>query len=196
MSVSAERPRALREQALPARVASGVGLAVLTLFAVWRGGAIFAAVLSFTLLCGVAEFVRMARRAGYPVFVPQTFVLAAAILFYAQMPVIPGASVVIPLIVLWFLVELLRFPDLGRTAGLAFTCLGLLYVLGLGLHLQWLRDDAQGGARILAVLLGTWAADTAAFFVGIRWGRHRLAPSISPGKSTEGAVAGGIAALL
>ncbi|MGH8669488.1 MAG: phosphatidate cytidylyltransferase, partial [Burkholderiales bacterium] len=41
----------------------------------------------------------------------------------------------------------------------------------------------------------TWIADTAAYFVGVRYGRHKLAPSISPGKSWEGA-AGGLAAVL
>ena len=196
MSVSADRQSALREQALPARVASGVGLALLTIVAVWLGGAFFAAVLSIALLCGVAEFVRMARRAGHAMLVPHTLSLAAVILFYAQMPVIPGASVVLPLLVSWILLALLRRPDLGRTAGLAFSVLGLVYVIGLGLHLQWLRDASQGAGRVFAVLLGTWAADTAAFFVGIRWGRRRLAPNISPGKSIEGAVAGGVAALL
>src|SRR6185503_17555955 len=40
-----------------------------------------------------------------------------------------------------------------------------------------------------------WLADTAAYFVGSRWGRHKLAPGISPGKTWEGA-AGGIAGAL
>lgn len=43
---------------------------------------------------------------------------------------------------------------------------------------------------ILAFLLIIWANDTAAYFVGIAAGRHKLAPRISPGKSWEGAIAG------
>lgn len=39
----------------------------------------------------------------------------------------------------------------------------------------------------------TWAADSGAFFVGRAWGRRRLAPALSPGKTWEGA-AGGLAA--
>jgi phosphatidate cytidylyltransferase len=45
------------------------------------------------------------------------------------------------------------------------------------------------------VLILVWLADTAAYFVGSRWGRHKLAPGISPGKTWEGA-AGGIAGAL
>lgn len=42
----------------------------------------------------------------------------------------------------------------------------------------------------LSFLLVIWANDTAAYFVGIAAGRHKLAPAISPGKSWEGAMAG------
>jgi phosphatidate cytidylyltransferase len=46
----------------------------------------------------------------------------------------------------------------------------------------------------LLVLGVAWIADTAAYFAGRRWGRRRLAPSISPGKTWEGAAGGLIAA--
>jgi phosphatidate cytidylyltransferase len=45
----------------------------------------------------------------------------------------------------------------------------------------------------LLALAVVWIADTAAYFTGRRWGRHKLAPSISPGKTWEG-VAGGLIA--
>jgi len=48
---------------------------------------------------------------------------------------------------------------------------------------------------VLAVLVLVWIADTAAYFVGRKWGRRKLAPSISPGKSWEGAW-GGVAAAM
>jgi phosphatidate cytidylyltransferase len=49
--------------------------------------------------------------------------------------------------------------------------------------------------QVLLVLALVWIADTAAYFSGRAWGRHKLAPSISPGKTREGAVGGLLGAL-
>lgn len=49
--------------------------------------------------------------------------------------------------------------------------------------------------QVLLVLGLVWIADTAAYFVGRAWGRHKLAPSISPGKTREGAIGGLLGAL-
>lgn len=47
-----------------------------------------------------------------------------------------------------------------------------------------------GVALVAYPLAVTWMTDSAAFFGGRRWGRHKLAPALSPGKTMEGAVAG------
>lgn len=49
--------------------------------------------------------------------------------------------------------------------------------------------------EVLAVLVLVWIADTAAYFVGRAWGRRKLAPAISPGKTWEGAAGGVVGAL-
>jgi phosphatidate cytidylyltransferase len=48
-------------------------------------------------------------------------------------------------------------------------------------------------ARLLLLLGVVWIADTAAYLAGRRFGRHRLAPTVSPGKTWEGVVGAGIA---
>lgn len=58
---------------------------------------------------------------------------------------------------------------------------------------------AMTALRPLEVLLAlglVWVADTAAYFVGRAWGKRKLAPAISPGKSWEGAAGGLIGAAL
>ena len=67
--------------------------------------------------------------------------------------------------------------------------------LGLG-HLLLLRDlPEHGRLAIFTVLIAVFADDTAAYFVGRLVGRHKLAPTISPGKTWEGFVAGTVAAV-
>ena len=57
-----------------------------------------------------------------------------------------------------------------------------------------LRRSPHGLDWVVLVLAATAAADTGAFLVGRAWGRHRLCPRISPGKSWEGLLGGALAA--
>jgi phosphatidate cytidylyltransferase len=79
----------------------------------------------------------------------------------------------------------------STTVSVSLTLLGAGW-LGLGLaHAVLLRDlDEHGVLAAYTVLLAVWAGDAAAFFVGFLLGRHKLAPSISPGKTWEGLIAG------
>lgn len=65
-----------------------------------------------------------------------------------------------------------------------------LFYTGLTLiALPALREQANGPSLVLFLLIAVWAGDTAAYYVGRAWGRHKLAPRISPNKSWEGSVA-------
>lgn len=70
---------------------------------------------------------------------------------------------------------------------------GVWVLLPAWLALIVLQEMNPAAALLLLVLV--WAADTGAYFTGRRWGRRRLAPAISPGKSVEG-VWGGTAAAM
>jgi phosphatidate cytidylyltransferase len=54
----------------------------------------------------------------------------------------------------------------------------------------------RGSLYLLSLLILVWVADLAAFFVGRRFGKHKLAPTISPGKTREGAIAGVVAVVI
>lgn len=58
------------------------------------------------------------------------------------------------------------------------------------------RAREVGVAFVLSVFCLVWVADIAAYFGGHRWGRRKLAPVISPGKTWEGALSGAVAVLL
>ena len=71
----------------------------------------------------------------------------------------------------------------------------LAVVLVLAAWLALMQLLLQGAATLLSVLLIVWIADTAAYFAGRAFGRRKLAPHISPGKTWAG-VAGAILAVL
>jgi phosphatidate cytidylyltransferase len=71
---------------------------------------------------------------------------------------------------------------------------GLVVILPAWLALVQLRQ--AGTLSIIAVMSVVWLADVAAYFSGRALGRHKLAPSISPGKTWEGAIGGGLAVII
>ncbi|MGI8734011.1 MAG: phosphatidate cytidylyltransferase [Pyrinomonadaceae bacterium] len=79
------------------------------------------------------------------------------------------------------------------------TILGVLYVVFLGGHLVALRTgftQAVSADLLSFFFLVIMGADTGAYYVGKTFGKHKLAPSISPGKTWEGVVGGLVASLL
>lgn len=76
------------------------------------------------------------------------------------------------------------------------TLMGLLVLIPTWAALVYLRGEPRGEWLILILMVSVACADTGAYFVGRRWGRHKLAPAVSPGKSREGFFGGFAASLL
>src|SRR5690348_3030014 len=71
----------------------------------------------------------------------------------------------------------------------ASSVFGVFYI-GLSLTtLPLLSQQDNGPSLLIFLLFVVWAGDTLALYIGRTWGRRKLAPSISPGKSWEGAAA-------
>jgi phosphatidate cytidylyltransferase len=84
-----------------------------------------------------------------------------------------------------------RFASAGKAeTGAAWTITsslqGLILITGAWLALTWLRYQPLGSWLILQLLVIIWVADVAAYFTGRAFGKRKLAPSISPGKTWAG----------
>ena len=151
------------------------------------------AIVVLALGVGLAEFFGLLRARGIRPM-PLAGALLTAGLFLDV--VAPGVLKLTlgPLAALLLLVAMLaRGPDKDAVGAGAATLLGAVYLGVLGGTLGALRMLApiEEGAWRVVLLLGILiVADSFAFFIGHAIGRHRLAPSLSPGKTVEGAVGG------
>jgi phosphatidate cytidylyltransferase len=104
------------------------------------------------------------------------------------------------IVLLWWFAALLwvvRYPQgsgIWKNSAMARAKAGFLVLVPSWTCIVLLREQA-GTAYLLLLMLLVWGADTGAYFAGRRWGRHKLAPRVSPGKSWEG-VAGAMAVTL
>ena len=95
-------------------------------------------------------------------------------------------AVMVVSVLYWLLVAPLRLRQHGAGGGGPIPVFVLLFACWLALY--ELRQI--GVAALLTALALVWIADIGAYFIGRAVGRRKLAPSISPGKSWEGAIGG------
>ena len=111
---------------------------------------------------------------------------------------IPAAPWVVALytlsVVFWIFLIPLWLNRQWRLSSLAGLLVGAVVLLPTWLALVQLRAVHPG--VLLAVMALVWMADIAAYFAGRKFGRNKLAPSISPGKTQEGALGAFIGVML
>ncbi len=105
-------------------------------------------------------------------------------------PLLLASALILPLIWLVF-----RRRKEEAFTSWAWTITGILYVGWLLSHFVALRGLDLGREWVLFALFTTFVSDSAAFFIGRAWGRHHLAPSVSPKKTLEGAAGGALGAI-
>jgi phosphatidate cytidylyltransferase len=153
---------------------------------VFAGGLWFLAGVALFALVAGWEFGRMMRVGGYATTPAFTLGLIALLLLNSYRSDL-SLECILTLTLLFSLTwQLFQAGSTSPTADWALTVVGGLYI-GWGMaHLVALRQLADGVAWVWLVLLCTWGADTFAYLVGSRWGRHKLWPRLSPKKSWEG----------
>ena len=192
---------------LKKRVITTLVIIPLPVAAIWFGEPWFTALMAVVAVLGVMEFYRLAvaSRASPLVHIGVVLTLLFIIsrnpdlLSFLAPRFDPGLLIplllmlAIALPMLWLLIR----PRTGTAfVNWAWTLGGILYVGWLLSHLVSLRGMTGGMNWVFLVILANAASDTTAFFIGRSFGRHRLAPRISPNKTWEGALAGVVGAMV
>jgi len=165
-------------------------LAVLKLDAPW-----FAGLLALFILLGAWEW---AALSGLTTFFGKLFycfvVLSGLFLLYQGLSVEWLSLAVLASGVIWWALALLWLkmsrPDAGqsRNAGFYKPVAGLFVLIPAWYALVMLHEQQshQGAVWVLYIFVLVWLADIGAYFSGKRFGRTKLAPTLSPGKTWEG----------
>lgn len=177
-----------------------VGIAAVIGLVHLGGLALTAAVMVVAALAWL-EYARMITKKAYVFSAPALLALFLIIgsAAFSSLPLFAG-TVFGCFILLLFLIVLL---NLKRLSGLVYTVFGVCYFgIGFGALLFLRGGDALLSARAVSIpagvfllwfaLIGTWASDSFAYLVGKFFGKHKMAPHISPNKTMEG-LAGGAA---
>ena len=182
-----------RVEMLRDRIAIALLLLPVVLWVIGIGGWVFALAIALVLALCAAEYVllyrRIGQRASMPLAVGGVVVLAGtrALSGFDHAPVVLAALCLLAMT--WHLVDYERgAPASGTDFGL--TVGGALYLGWIGSYLISLRNLPDGEWWFLTALPSVWLADSAAYSIGTRFGRHKMTPRLSPKKSWEGYLAG------
>jgi len=168
---------------------------------VYFGGVAFLILVLLLAMVSINEFYNMMQKKDFqPAYWVGHFFTAFFIIFayYAlNKNWEPAHSAILTVAVLATMVStlFLKRPK-HAIVDIAVTLLGMFYIGWFFSYFLFIRALTDKGGYLLFLMVTIWAFDVVAYFVGSKFGRHKLFPSVSPKKSIEGAVAGFIFCLI
>jgi len=152
---------------------SPIAFAALTaIFVIWGAW-------EWSLLMGVVRF-------------PHCFFYPLAMLFILWVSLIlPLHTILYITVGFWvFAAWLTMIYPTGRTywgkGVILRSLMGIMVLIPTWLAINWIHASQDGPVTLLFLLILIWGADSAAYFAGKKWGKHKLSRQVSPGKTWEG----------
>jgi phosphatidate cytidylyltransferase len=182
---------------LRSAVVVGAGLVVLLIIAYFIGSKGLLVLSAAVLLACAVEVFGMVQRRGFKPATLLGLVATVGVVFAAYwrgteaLPLV--TAVVFVATMCWYLFGVVEARPLANVSA---TLMAFLWVGLLGSFAALLLRAPHGRGLFLGAVLPVVAADIVAYLAGSRVGTRLLAPSISPGKTVEGVLAGGLAALV
>lgn len=196
------------------RIISGVTFALLMAFVVWLGDAVLA-----IAWCAVSiiAYIEMANATNVSVIdaegkrklnLIETISIAGIVIYYAmiyttQNPLYEMLTMVF-LLILTMVVYVFSFPKY-KAEQIMHSFFAFIYgpvMISFSLMTRMMSNGMDtplynvGFFAAWMIFISAWASDTCAYFVGVMFGRHKLAPTLSPKKSIEGAIGGVLGATI
>ena len=179
------------------RLLSGILLVILALFTVISGGYILAATLwfisliAFQELCLACKIQNNSKKQNTLEVVGYIFIT----LYYIDMAILKDQRLMIMIAVMALIVLLVvyvfKFPKYHANQIMS-TYFSFIYAPVLFSFVYLTRQLEYGVYFVWVIFISSWISDTCAYCVGMLFGKHKLAPVLSPKKSIEGSI-GGIA---
>lgn len=172
---------------LSAAIGVGVGLGAVIVASLFVVKAVFVGVVAVAVVVGLWELTkRLEERKGIRAPLVPLALGGAAMVVAGYARGAEGAWVAMALTALAVLVWRMTEPPEGYLRDVTAGVFAAFYVPFLATFVAMMLTADDGPQRVLTFLLLTVVSDTGAYAVGWRFGRHKLAPRISPGKTREG----------
>ncbi|MCX4547879.1 phosphatidate cytidylyltransferase [Streptomyces sp. NBC_01387] len=182
-----EKKKAGRDLRSAIGVGVGLGVVVVASLFIWK--AAFVGVIAVAVVVGLWELTsRLDERKGIKAPLVPLAVGGAAMVVAGYARGAEGAWVAMALTALAVLVWRMAASPEGYLRDVTAGVFAAFYVPFLATFVALLLTSDDGPWRVLTFLLLTVVSDTGAYAIGWRFGKHKLAPRISPGKTREGLV--------
>ncbi|NIK58096.1 phosphatidate cytidylyltransferase [Kribbella shirazensis] len=172
---------------LPAAIAVGVGLGALILGSLYWQKVLFTVLVLVVVLLAVDEMIKALRTGGaeiprIPLFAGTTAMLVAAY-FGGPMALLVALGITVLGTIFW------RMP--GGSVGFVRDVTAGVFLIGYvpllaGFAILLSQPEADGAGRVVTFFVVTVASDVGGYVAGVLFGKHPMAPTISPKKSWEG----------
>ncbi|WP_367045222.1 phosphatidate cytidylyltransferase [Streptomyces sp. Je 1-332] len=174
---------------LGAAIGVGVGLGAVIVASLFIVKAVFIGVIAVAVVVGLWELTsRLQERKDIKAPLVPLAVGGAAMVVAGYVRGPEGAWVAMALTALAVLVWRMTEPPEGYLKDVTAGVFAAFYVPFLATFVALMLTADDGSMRVLTFLLLTVVSDTGAYAIGWRFGKHKLAPRISPGKTREGLV--------
>ncbi len=172
------------------RVISAVILLPMVIAMLYFGKLPLTITLCFATIIGLYEFYK-AVDLKEPLLKYLSVLMTITVYFilYNELYIYLNVSMVV-FVVLCLSVYALRFPKVSLNE-LSYVGFAAIYIVYLLLHIALVRGyEPSGHWYVWLIFVIAFCSDSAAYFVGVNFGKHKLVPKLSPNKTIEGAIGG------